>query len=204
VRPLQQVLSFQQAGPPNRCKATPLWRGQRVNESSGNLYMRQSWLSPVNCKVNVLLQCLLTLSNWTNMNKPCSLNSPSLSQHSNLPRWHPRTYRLCQCADKTAWPLDWETYLALPTCKSRKRQLLCLKQVQPYGLASCTAETNYSVQMTCSCTKWQPSRVNLFASLVILRDIHLPTCKSWQPKLMCLQQVKATKDQSWNQNPLMI
>ena len=191
-------------GPPNRCKATPLWRGQRVNESSGNLYMRQSWLSPVNCKVNVLLQCLLTLSNWTNMNKPWSLTSPSLSQHSNLPRWHPRTYRLCQCADKTAWPLDWETYLALPTCKSRKRQLLCLKQVQPYGLASCTAETNYSVQMTCSCTKWQPSRVNLFASLVILRDIHLPTCKSWQPKLMCLQQVKATKDQSWNQNPLMI
>jgi hypothetical protein len=25
--------------PPNGCKATPLWRGQRVNESSGNLYM---------------------------------------------------------------------------------------------------------------------------------------------------------------------
>ena len=150
-------------------------------------------------------QCSFTMSShFVKLNKPWSLTSPSLSQHSNLPRWHPRTYRLCQCADKTAWPLDWETYLALPTCKSRKRQLLCLKQVQPYGLASCTAETNYSVQMTCSCTKWQPSRVNLFASLVILRDIHLPTCKSWQPKLMCLQQVKATKDQSWNQNPLMI
>ena len=145
-------------------------------------------------------QCSFTMSShFVKLNKPCSLNSPSLSQHSNLPR-----YRLCQCADKTARPLDWETDLALPTCKSRKRQLLCLKQVQPYGLASCTAETNYSVQMTCSCTKWQPSRVNLFASLVILRDIHLPTCKSWQPKLMCLQQVKATKDQSWNQNPLMI
>ena len=138
MRPLQQVLSFQQAGPPNRCKATPLWRGQRVNESSGNLYMRQSWLSPVNCKVNVILQCLLTLSNWTDhvhWTVQASLNIP-------FPRGHPRTYRLCQYADKTAKPLDWETYIALPslpTYKSRQRQLLCLKQVQPYGLASCTA-----------------------------------------------------------------
>ena len=94
------------------------------------------------CKVNVLLQCLLTLSNWTNHVRWTVQACPSLYQHSNLPKWHHtycRTYGLCQCADKTAEPLDWETYIALPTYKSRQRQLLCLKQVQPYGLASCTA-----------------------------------------------------------------
>ena len=39
----------------------------RYSQGGCNLYMLgQSWLPPVNCKANVLLQCLLPLSNWTN------------------------------------------------------------------------------------------------------------------------------------------
>ena len=56
-------------GAPNWCKAMPLWQGQRINESSGNLYMHQPWLSPVNCKVNVLLWFFTMFSHFVKLNK---------------------------------------------------------------------------------------------------------------------------------------
>ena len=120
-------------------------------------------------------QCSFTMSShFVKLNKPCSLNGPSLSQHSNFPRWHPRTYRLCQYADKTAEPLDWETYIALPslpTCKSRQRQLLCFKQVQPYSLASCTAlRTTLYRWLAVASNDNRADSINLFASLAIERD----------------------------------
>ena len=140
--------------PPNGCKATPLWRGQRVNESSGNLYMLgQSWLSPVNCKANVLLQCLLTLSNWTNhvhWTVQASLNIPTFQDdtlgHIRVVsmRWqNSRATRLgnIHCLailahlQVTTAPITvLQTSSALQPCKLHRF-------------------TNYSVQMTCSWTQ---------------------------------------------------
>ena len=68
-------------GPPNRCKATPLWRGQRVNESSGNLYMRQSWLPQWTARsmffYNVFSLCQIEQTMFTEQSKPLSTFQPS-------------------------------------------------------------------------------------------------------------------------------
>ena len=106
----QTVLSSSSRAP-NRCKGMALWcRVARIanrNKSRGNLYRLD--FPRVNCTADVW--CFLTVSShfvtfpdaeWC---KPCSLNSPSLSQHSHLPSWHPGTCRLRKCADETAEPL---------------------------------------------------------------------------------------------------